>query len=241
MGRVKRKSVSLTHMAFSTTPSLRASATLARLAPRRRATFIAQALSMDQEATRVMITCAASNSATRTEASPARLMAPSRSVSPDWYLRGVRPKHAPCEPGVSWRGRGSGNFGDRCLNRLGGDADGRGRPCRSGQRNLVHKPNHPLQVVQEVGETDLGTGPGHLCNPRDDPAIRSQIRAGIRRPHPAASASWWRQMGKSIGSGVPSTKQVSFSMSWFRAGATRKPPNAYSASFSRSRAEPLVV
>ena len=35
------------------------------------------------------------DSATRTEASPVRLMAPSRSVSPDWHLRGVRPKQAP--------------------------------------------------------------------------------------------------------------------------------------------------
>ena len=51
-------------------------------------------------------------------------------------------------------------FGDRCPNRLGGGADGRGRPCSSGQRNLVREPNHPLHVVQEVGETDLGAGPG---------------------------------------------------------------------------------
>jgi hypothetical protein len=41
---------------------------LARLAPRRLATFMAQALSFDQAATRVMMTCAASNSATRTDA-----------------------------------------------------------------------------------------------------------------------------------------------------------------------------
>ena len=64
------------------------------------------------------------------------------------------------ETGVFWRRRGSGDFGDRCPNRLGGGADGRGRPCSSGQRNLVREPNHPLHVVQEVGETDLGAGPG---------------------------------------------------------------------------------
>src|SRR5262249_28762916 len=80
---------------WGTTPILRASATLAHLAPRRLATATAQALSFDQVATRVINTWAASNSATRTEASPARLMAPVRSVWPDWYRRGVRPKHGP--------------------------------------------------------------------------------------------------------------------------------------------------
>jgi hypothetical protein len=46
--------------------------------------------------------------------------------------------------------------------------------------------------------------------------------------------------GKSIGSGVPSTSMASFSMSWFRAGATTRLPNACSESSSRSTVEPLV-
>jgi hypothetical protein len=46
--------------------------------------------------------------------------------------------------------------------------------------------------------------------------------------------------GRSIGSGVPSTRTASFSMFWSRAGATRRPPNACSASSSRSRVEPFV-
>lgn len=44
---------------------------------------------------RFMITCTASNRAMRTEASPARLRAPARSVSPDRQRRGVRPKCVP--------------------------------------------------------------------------------------------------------------------------------------------------
>ena len=64
-----RKSAPSFHMRCSTTPSLRASATLARRAPRRRATAMPHVFSADHALTRVMITCAASNKATRTEAS----------------------------------------------------------------------------------------------------------------------------------------------------------------------------
>ena len=45
---------------------------------------------------------------------------------------------------------------------------------------------------------------------------------------------------RSTGSGVPSTRTASFSMFSSRAGATRRPPNACSASSSRSRVEHLV-
>ncbi len=48
------------------------------------ATRMAHAFNGNQRATRVIITCAASNSATRARASPALVMAPRRSVSPDW-------------------------------------------------------------------------------------------------------------------------------------------------------------
>jgi len=56
------------------TASLRASATLPRLAPRRCATRTAHDFRADHFATRVIITCAASNSAARTAGSPARLI-----------------------------------------------------------------------------------------------------------------------------------------------------------------------
>ena len=77
-----QKSVSETHIRCSTTASLRASATSPRLAPRRCATRTAQDFSVDHFATRVMITCAASNSAARTAGSPAQLIAPTRSPEP---------------------------------------------------------------------------------------------------------------------------------------------------------------
>ena len=66
-----------------TTPSFLASATLARFAPRRWASRTAHALRLDHRAVRANMTCAASNNATRTETSPARLIAPTRSASPD--------------------------------------------------------------------------------------------------------------------------------------------------------------
>src|SRR4029077_1604995 len=98
----QRKSVASIHMGWRTIPSFRARATLARLAPRRLAIPTAHALSLDHFDTLVRMTWAASNRASRTEASPALLIAPSRSLSPDWYFLGVRPKQA-----VDRRPRGS--------------------------------------------------------------------------------------------------------------------------------------
>ena len=66
-----------------TTADSRASATLARRAPRRFATSMAQRLKVENGPTRVGSTFAASYSATRTEASPTRVMPPTTSVSPD--------------------------------------------------------------------------------------------------------------------------------------------------------------
>src|SRR3954452_13012229 len=88
------------HMRCRMTASLRASATLARFKPRRCASLIAQLLRLDHLADRVSRTWAASNSAPRTEASPTRLMQPSLSVSPDWYLRGVLATAPFCRPPV---------------------------------------------------------------------------------------------------------------------------------------------
>ena len=68
----------------------------------------------------------------------------------------------------------------------------------------------------------------------------------IRRRAPRRGDKWHldevviTSPGRSIGSGVPSTRTASFSMFSSRAGATRRPPNACSASSSRSRVEPLV-
>jgi putative transposase len=44
-------------------------------------------------------------------------------------------------------------------------------------------------------------------------------------------------LGRSIGCGVPLTRTASFSMFSSGADATRRPPNAYSESFSESRVE----
>ncbi len=52
---------------------------------------------------------------------------------------------------------------------------------------------HLGQLKPAHGRGDAGR-PRHLCNPRDDPAMGSQIRPGIRQPHPAARAAPWRQM-----------------------------------------------
>jgi hypothetical protein len=47
-------------------------------------------------------------------------------------------------------------FGDRCPDRRGGGADGRRRPCSSGQRDLVREPDQPAHVVDQIGKADLG-------------------------------------------------------------------------------------
>ena len=54
-----------------------------------------QALSHDHLMVRVSMDWAASKSIVRIMASPHFEMAPIRSTSPDWCLRGVRPKTAP--------------------------------------------------------------------------------------------------------------------------------------------------
>ena len=67
----------------------------------------------------------------------------------------------------------------------------------------------------------------------------------IRRRAPRRGDKWHLDevvisiAGKSIGCGVPSTKMASISMFSSGAGATRRPPNAFSASSSRSRVEPF--
>lgn len=78
---LKRKSVPSTHIRCMMTASFLASATLARFAPRRRAMAMAQAFNDDQATTRVIMTWAASNRATRTETSPALLIAPLRALA----------------------------------------------------------------------------------------------------------------------------------------------------------------
>src|SRR3954470_14691717 len=82
-------------MRCRTPASLRASATFARLMPRRLATSIAQRLSAETPLTRVSIAFAASYSAVRTVASPTSLIPPVTSVSPDRQRFGVSPKCAP--------------------------------------------------------------------------------------------------------------------------------------------------
>jgi putative transposase len=68
----------------------------------------------------------------------------------------------------------------------------------------------------------------------------------IRRRAPRRGDKWHLDevvvgiAGKSIGSGVASTRTASFSIFLSRAGATRRPPSACSASSSRSRVVPLV-
>jgi hypothetical protein len=80
-GRAKRKSVSLTHIACNTTPSLRASATLARLAPAPACDVHRPGLERRPggNASHDHM-CGLEQRHPRTKASPARLMAPSRSV-----------------------------------------------------------------------------------------------------------------------------------------------------------------
>src|SRR5215218_10042678 len=91
----KRNSLPSTQRRCRTVASLRASATLARRMPRRLATSSAQRLRVENLPARVSITFAASYSAVRTIASPALLIPPVTSVSPDWYFFGASPKCAP--------------------------------------------------------------------------------------------------------------------------------------------------
>lgn len=71
-----------------------AKATIARFAPRRLATCAAQLLS-HVERPRCIITVAAWHKALRRLASPARVIPPITSRSPDWLRDGVRPIHGP--------------------------------------------------------------------------------------------------------------------------------------------------
>src|SRR4051794_5835614 len=91
----KRNSLPSTQRRWRTVASLRASATLARRAPRRFATSSAHRLRVENLPARVSMTFAASYKAARTIASPTLLIPPVTSVSPDWYLLGVSPKWAP--------------------------------------------------------------------------------------------------------------------------------------------------
>ena len=78
-----------------TTASFLASATFALRRPARLAMRAAQFFSAEPLTGRVRMAFATSYSAVRTPASPTLLMRPVTSVSPDWYLFGVRPKCAP--------------------------------------------------------------------------------------------------------------------------------------------------
>src|SRR5678815_2524112 len=77
------------------TPILRAKATFARFEPRRLATSIPQRLSFENRVVRDSRTLAASYRAVRTIPSPARVIPPVMSFSPDWYFFGVSPNSAP--------------------------------------------------------------------------------------------------------------------------------------------------
>ncbi len=92
--RFMRNSVPSSHMRCSTTPMRRATATVARFCPRRLATFNPHALSQHGFA-RCISTVAALNNAVRNDESPAFVIRPETSRSPDYSLRGVRPAHGP--------------------------------------------------------------------------------------------------------------------------------------------------
>ena len=77
------------------TDSLRAKATRALPEPARRSIASAQSFSGSDRFTRWRITTAASYMSVRARPSPHLEMCPLRSVSPDWYRRGVRPRCAP--------------------------------------------------------------------------------------------------------------------------------------------------
>ena len=93
--RLQRNSPPSAHMRCMITASWRATATIARRRPRRLAMAIPQAFSADHWATRVNRACAARNNASRASRSPLLLIAPLRSISPEAYLRGVKPRCAP--------------------------------------------------------------------------------------------------------------------------------------------------
>lgn len=61
------------------------------------AIFIAQAFMLDRRVVGRRMTFAASNKAVRVSLSPTLVMRPTLSTSPDWYLRGVRPRYAPTD------------------------------------------------------------------------------------------------------------------------------------------------
>jgi hypothetical protein len=92
---VQWNSVASAHMRCMITAIRRATATTARFIPRCRAIFMPQALSHDHLMVRVIMTWAASNSSLRIIASPHFDMPPIRSISPDWWRRGVKPNTAP--------------------------------------------------------------------------------------------------------------------------------------------------
>ena len=89
-----RKVVPSVHIRCRITLMRRARATMARFAPRRRATCTAHALS-HVERPRCIITVAAWHSARRRLTSPALVIPPEMSRSPDWLREGVRPTHGP--------------------------------------------------------------------------------------------------------------------------------------------------
>ena len=80
------------HMRCMMIASLRATATIARRKPRRLATAMPQAFSADHRWTRVSKVSAACTSTSRTAPSPVLVIEPLRSISPEAYLRGVKPK-----------------------------------------------------------------------------------------------------------------------------------------------------
>src|SRR5438105_5784322 len=77
------------------TASRRATAMISRFIPRCRAIFMPQAFSHDHLRLQTIRAKAASNNITRIMRSPHFETAPIRSVSPDWYRRGVKPNAAP--------------------------------------------------------------------------------------------------------------------------------------------------
>ena len=87
----------------------RASATIARLDPRLRATCAAHVLGQ-VERPRCIMTVAAWHGARRRLTPPALVIPPGTSRSPDWFHEGVRPTHGPTffedvkRPGVIHRG-----------------------------------------------------------------------------------------------------------------------------------------
>ena len=72
-------------------------------------------------------------------------------------------------------------------------------------------------------------------------ANRIRQRAPCRGDSGASMRSSSASPGRSIGSGVPSTRTGSFSMFSSRAGATRRPPNACSASSSKKQGGPHPI